>query len=269
MLNEGNRANKENHLEGCLNVYTNLNLAKDEIWQRWNNRILREKVNRYLNGDIPPFLTDGPKAYLAAHVASPNYGFLEYLKASKEMNLLCAIPEYRKDKYVSKNECKYYIARLFLYGGKGKKGGQKIETKTIIDISGSEGKKFSEIKTVWNEDFIGFHHKLLNLLCPGLLANICDFSDWIIRNGGRPVEFYEKFLSLFVCNAVLFENFLIGNREERVFFREVVIPSFKRVQNIFGVKPLIVPTVPLESQNDLYWQYYPRKIATAFKNSQI
>jgi hypothetical protein len=37
----------------------------------------------------------------------------------------------------------------------------------------------------------------------------------------------------------------------------VVIPSFEKIQNIFGIKPLVVPTVPFEIECDPYLWYYP------------
>jgi len=265
MTGENKRESDRKFLEEFKEIYTPLDQAKIEIWRRWNNQDLKIKVFDSLNEDIPDFLIDCPKAYLANHIASPNYNFLEYLKAAQKIGLSPVFPEYREDKFVSLNECKYYIGRLFIYRGIGKNGGEKMTIRRVIDFNESEGKKFNELKTIWGENFIDFHHRILDLLSRGASAGACDFSGWIARNGAVPCRFYDNFFKLFIRNAVLFENYLINNEEERMFCREVVIPSFKKVWSLFGIKPLIVPTVSQKSENDLYWQYYPEKIEVACK----
>lgn len=246
-------------------IYTPLSVAKKEIWRRWNDKVLRKKVEDFLGGDVPEFLKDAPKAYLAKHVASPNLNFFEYFNLAGRIGLDTAIPEFRNDKFVSINDDKYHLGKMFLFGGNGRKGGLKIKTKVLIDFNLFEGKKFSEIKTFNGEGFIDFYHKMMEAAEPGICKNIFDISDWIERKGGNSEKFYRNFLALFICNAVLFENFLSKKEDDRKFSRNVVLNSFKEVSNFFGVKPLIVPTVPIEKENDFSLWCYPQKLEACLK----
>ena len=37
-------------------IYTPLSVAKKEIWRRWNDPVLRKKVEEFLGGDVPEVL---------------------------------------------------------------------------------------------------------------------------------------------------------------------------------------------------------------------
>ena len=83
--------------EGNINIkhiYTPLSVAKEEVWRRWNDKDLRQKVEEFLNGDIPEFLQNEPKSYLARHVASPNFEFTRFLELAGEIDLNPVCPEY-------------------------------------------------------------------------------------------------------------------------------------------------------------------------------
>lgn len=240
-------------------IYTPLAVAKEEVWRRWNDPILRKKVDDFLGGDVLESLKENPKAVLARHVASPNNEFIRFLGLAEDIGLEPVCLEYLQDKFRAENEDKYYLGKFFFCNGVGKKGGMKTNVIKKIDFDEAEGKQFSRIKTVNGEDFINFHHRLLSGAVKNYSNMICDESEWVIKNGKSPSNFYEKFLSMFVCHGVLFENYLL-NKNEKDFTNKIVIPTIKRVCDKFGVKPLIVKIYPAESENDLYWRHYPGNI---------
>lgn len=114
------------------------------------------------------------------------------------------------------------------------------------------------IKTLWGENFIDFHHRIFTL--SALPIEFFDASSWLRRNGKSILELYPKYLALFVCHGVLFEDF-ITNEEEEEFFYSVVYPSFEKLKNLFGVKPLIVSLLTSENTAiDKYWFCYSEEI---------
>ena len=240
-------------------IYTPLSVAKKEIWKRWNDKALRKKVEDFLGGDVPKTLRNKPKAVLARHVASPNNEFVRFLDLSKIIDLEPACLEYLGDKFRAENQDKYYLGKLFFCNGLGKKWGEKTIVIKDINFNESEGKKFSKIKTIWGEDFVSFHHRLLKGIIKNYKKLISDESKWVKKNGKTPSLFYEKFMALFICFGVLFEDYL-ENKNEKEFTNKIVLPTFKRIYDQFGMKPLIVKIYPSENENDLFWRYYPKEI---------
>lgn len=59
-----------------------------------------------------------------------------------------------------------------------------------------------------------------------------------------------------VCHGVQFENYHEEGHEAQ-FTRNIVRPAFQKVTDHFGMKPLIVPVVPLNSELDPAWSWYP------------
>lgn len=207
-------------------IYTSLAIAKKEIHRRWNDKKLKKKVESFLKSDIPDVLTKSPRAVLSRHVSSPNFELLYFLDSSKKIGLKPLCLEYTKDKFVTKNWDKYYLGRMFFFEGTGKKGGSKITSLKVVDFDQYDGKKFSNIRTIWGESMIKFHH---SLLCSKISSdNIFDMSCNYKRNGGRASEYYNYILSLFICHGVLFENFLLSDIYDDLT-KNILLPSFKKV----------------------------------------
>jgi len=240
-------------------IYTPLSVAKEEIWRRWNDKELKKKVEDFLGEKKPTFFKDAPKAYLVRQITSPDIEFFLFLDLIKMIELEPLFVEFCNDKFASSNSNKYYRCNLYFYNGQGKKYGNKIVSKKIIDFDKYDGKKFEEIKTKWQEPLINFHHKLIEKEYPHYLNNIVDVSNWIEDNGKKASEFYIKYLAWFICHGVLFENFMV-NDEEILFTKNIVLPSIKKLENKFNVKPLIIPIIPIEDEEDTYWRCYPEKI---------
>lgn len=116
-----------------------------------------------------------------------------------------------------------------------------------------------EIKTIWGQDFCQFHHELTENIIPGVDSKkFYNFSDWFNKHRNITDYYYLHYLALFLVHGVLFENFITKNGE-REFTENKVLPSFYKLQEIFGIKPLIVPISSLEDEQELYWCYYPAK----------
>jgi hypothetical protein len=240
-----------------LNIYTKLSEAKKEVWRRWNDKELREKVEKFLGKKIEKFLKDSPKAYLGRNVASPNFELKYFLDLAKESGLNPSIIEYHSDKFIPENKNKYHLGNMYFFDGISNHKEYKIDAYKIIDFNKSKGKRIKNIKTLWNEKLIDFHHRILSdhLKVKNVVYN--DFSSWLKKNGAISKKFYTNYLAIFLCHGILFENYSSKYKGEKKFSLEVVAPSFKKIESIFGIKPLIVPLEPIKDEADLIWYCYP------------
>jgi hypothetical protein len=237
-------------------IYTPLSVAKKEIWRRWNDKALRKKVEDFLGGDVPEVLKKEPKAIITQYVASPNFEFFYFLDLAKLAELDPVCLEYLGDKFVAENECKYHICKLFFLNGKGNNGGYRISAIKAIDFTEYQGKTLNKLKTLWGEDFINLHHRILKEVVPTFEKNIFDITSWYKRKGAIAEKYYINFMTLLVCNGILFDNYLF-NKNEKKFIEKIIVPNFKKVSKIFGVKPLIVSLAPIKYEDDIYWRCYP------------
>lgn len=240
-------------------IYTPLEEAKKEIWRRWNDKELQKKVDNLFGGDIPKFLRETPKTFLARHVATPNFGFLRFLDLSKKVGLDWVCPEYLQDTFVSKNPDKYFLGKLFVYEGLGKHEGEKISIKKIVNFNEMDGKPFCEVKTLQGMNFVDFHHRKLLESGVNYIGHVPDISDWLRRHGSSPSAFYPYLLSLFVRNAILFDNFLLKGPETD-FVKRIFFPNLLAVEKEFDLKPLIVRLAPKDKEASDYWFYYPESV---------
>ena len=77
---------------------------------------------------------------------------------------------------------------------------------------------------------------------------IFDLSNFFYKMGKNASEYYPKYLALFIKDGILCENFLEDGREG-VFTKKVFIPAFERVCKYFGIKPLIVRSIPKDENS--------------------
>lgn len=235
-------------------IYTPLEEAKEEIWRRWNDKALRKKVEDFLGGDIPSVFKEAPRAVLSRQILSPNFEMLRFLDLAKESNLKSVLLEYPLDKFVTKNLDKYYLGKIFFYNGVGKNGGRKLSSIKVIDVDKYDGKPFVSIQTLWGGSFINFHKSLVENVIPNM--EVFDISHFYRENGGVACKYYLRYISLFVCFGILFENYLFYGAYNELT-ESVFLPSFRKICETFGLKPLIVQLVPIEKERDVYWRYYP------------
>lgn len=238
--------------------YFNLLDAKKEIIKRFSDKTLREKIDNFLEGDIPSFLKNEPHAFLTRYVATPDNEFVRFFEKSTEINLKPVCWEYNTDKFVTINEDKAYLAKLLIFTGYDKNLSPKFISKRIIDLSGvNEGRKFYEIRTLEGENFVEFHHRLIKSMAVNV--QLFDASDWHIRQGSSADKYYEKFLAIFCCYGILFENYL-SEGSEKVFTENIFLKSYENVVKKIGVKPIIVQAVPEDELDTKYWWSYPSDV---------
>ena len=236
-------------------IYTSLEEAREEIQRRWNDQELKKRVNDFLGNDVPDFLRDEPKAYLARHIASPNFSFLHFIELAENLHLDWVCPEFLEDKFVSKNPDKYFLAKMFFLGEEGLWSSKKTGSFKIVDFSTFDGKPFKSVKTFWGQSFVEFHHQMIDKLGINSTGKIPDISRWLSGKGGSPDKFYPYLLSLFIRNAVLVENFLINGKEAE-FTKKIFLTNFRKVEALFGLKPIIVRLFDQGTENENSWYYY-------------
>jgi len=134
--------------------------------------------------------------------------------------------------------------------------GNGVKYSRVIKLNENEKRKFNEINTLWGENFVDFHHRILSQRITGL--QLFDASPWYASKGGKAKESYQYFIALFLCHGILFENFITDGRE-REFTLLVAKPSIEKIEKRFGLKPLLIQ---LALENDLNERYYPEDMAS-------
>ena len=240
-------------------VYTPL----DEALKQVESRSADIKLAQYLEENLPvgrPNIFDRKKcAVLFRQIATPNYEFRRFISIVDALeDYTPVIFEYHDDKFVDKNESKYYLGMLAFFCGRGKKGGEKISLLNIIDFNSSRGKKLSEVNTLWGQPLIDFHHELLNdTYYKHQEILIDDVTSWFHQNGKDASLYYKKFLSLFLQDGILLENFMLDSKELG-FTKEIFLPAFISIVNETGRKPLIVALEPTEVESEIFWMCHPK-----------
>ena len=236
-------------------VYTSMSEAKNEIQKRWNNRDLEKEINDLLLNDIPLPLYSGYKAVLFRQLFTPNHELRHFIDLLKDFGTEPMFLEYFDDKFTSNNPLKHALGRM-KFQDKIIRGNKVNIEKNIIKFNESDGKKIKEVKTIWGQSLIDFHHELLASQFPKFCKYSFDTSGWFHRGGGNAKEYYERYITLFIRNGILFENFILEGRELG-FVKDVFLPAFIEIWSRTKIKPLIVALLPLETQNDDFWISHP------------
>ncbi len=238
-------------------IYTPLEEAKKEIERRWNDKELKKKVEKFLGKDIPKFFTKEPRVAYVRDIISPNNEFFYFKDVAHDTGLRPVYIEYSIGKFVARNINKYHLCRMYFNHGVGKHGGSKIEGLNVVNFNLMEGKCLKDVSTIWNNKLVDFHHSLLKQSSIDTdFDEIVDFSKWFDKHKIKSKHWYLHYLALFLCHGILFDNFILDNGEKE-FTEKKILPSFIELTKKFGIKPLVVPIAPVESENDLYWWLYP------------
>ncbi len=233
------------------NIYTDIDVAVAELKKRHENHVLQEKIELALTHGLPAPLKQGLKNCIARNVLTPNVETILFNNLTIKTGIDSLCFEYYSDKFVTLNKLKLSLARLTFISGIDN---SKVDYLDIINMKENERKSIGEIRTYWGEKLVDFHH---NLSGPSLNNVACfDLSDWYKQIGEDINEKYFQFLTLFVKNGILFENFLLKDSKEIEFTKNIVLPAFKRVCNLFEMKPLIVRLLPKDNEEDIRWCYY-------------
>jgi len=235
----------------------------EELERRRQDPVLREKVERYLAGDIPEHFANGPILYLARHIASPNFETLRFLHLVEPVGLPAIISQDLKDRFVPKNPLKKALGKLPISTGVSMKDGvyqENYERVTIIDFNTTNGKPFRDIQTLWGENLASFHTELFKALT-SQPVRIVDDSAWIDRqHRGDLLAHYKKFLALFVMHGVLFEDYALEDKEEAQFINSILRPAYRAIESEFGVRPLIAQLTPTSIETPEFWISYPQQV---------
>jgi hypothetical protein len=234
-------------------IYTSINDAKKEIDKRWADKVLRKKIEDFFSGIIPHVFQHEPRAILCRNIISPDHEMLHFLKMASKIHLKPLGLEGIDDIFVTINPDKMCLVKMAFCDNEN-----PVQYKTIINIKENEGKIFSEIKTLWGENLVDFHHRLLDIYVPNKIE-IFDDLKWYKKQFNKSTmakDYYKFYLAFFVCYGVLFENFtMIG--KEASFTEKTFKPAYDFIIKNFGVKPLIVPAIPANEIEDKYWWCYP------------
>ena len=231
--------------------YTPLDEALELLRGRQANEKLRAAVADFHRPHPPDFLPNVPFAYWARHISTPNQEFALFASAVSATGLQPLCVEYTCDIFVSRNRDKYHLCRPCF-----EVRPNHYRSTRITKFGQIEGQRLCDIKMANGMSLPAFHHALMRCAFPDYERHLRDCSHWFSA-ARRIGDSYLHYLALFICYGILFENFLPDDPEERRFTRERMLPSFVKAVELFGVKPLIVPLLPRETENDKRWRSHP------------
>lgn len=239
-------------------VYTSIDEASDIIKARWLDSDLRKRVESKLKGGVPEMLNDGPSGAIWRQVGTPDGEFVRFLELNKRAGLKPVCLEFLHDKYTGRNFTKYALTNFAIFNGLNKNSQNMIVRRKIINFDNVEGKQLLDMKTLWGEGLVDFHHFFLQEIFPIMKNRVIDISEWARKQGETPKEYYPAVLSLALCHFVFFEDIdLIKN--EMTFANEVIVSAFNSVKKEFGLKPIIVRISTKEEQSrNPYWSCYSK-----------
>ena len=241
--------------EDLPDIYTPIEEASEQIFERWNNPCLKSRVLEFV-GQVPKEIAPQPSAIYWQNIVTPNFDFLRFEELARLAGLRSVIFEFLNDKFCSKNPQKLAYTKMFFYHGQGRNGGARLTRRNVVDITWAQGKLFEEIIVQNGKNLIEFHHELLRSRgCGNSLIDISRYYECC-----SPSEAYKYVFALTICYGILFETYL-DNDSETEFCRTVVVPVFREIQDRFGVRPLVVPLYP-HGCSDVgmpHWSWYPNE----------
>lgn len=99
--------------------------------------------------------------------------------------------------------------------------------KMLVDFK-DEGKTLDKIKTLQGTSLIDFHHDLCQRFIPNFNTyTVIDITKWF-NDTRNDKAYYFNYFSLFIAHGILFENFLVGDKEEKDFCRQSFSPASQR-----------------------------------------
>lgn len=237
-------------------IYTSVSEARLEIERRQKDINLKKKLELFWGDNKPDFLDkDKPKAVISKPIITPNLEFNYFVDIVNDFGFDFSCFEYLEGKFVGKNQEKKNLGKMCFRHGQAKNFNEIINYKNVVNFNTQEGKKLKEVETIFDNKLHDFHKILIEKSFPGKKINIQDISEWFDKTKNLD-DYYVFYLSLFIRDHVLFENFLMNEKEESKFTFSKFLPSFKKVTEIFGVKPLIVPLLPFEIEKNSLWFSY-------------
>jgi len=238
-------------------VYTPWDEALKELERRQNDPALDAYLERTLPNGIPEAMRGKKSMVLFRNVATSNYEIHRFIIAADSLSgLKPLILEYTQDKFNDRNEAKYFLGKLCFHKGMNKNGEAVWESIRIMDFNASNNVPLNEVKTLWGQTLVDFHHELFERSFPRQTDRVVDVSEWVRSFGGRAKDYYKPFFSLFLRGGILFENYLLDSKEGP-FTKEVILPALTEIMQETGLKPLIVALEPTHIEGDQFWYAHP------------
>jgi hypothetical protein len=239
-------------------MYWKLEEAVIELKRRQQGQLMMA-VDAFLGENCP--IPKGFNGFLARPIANARIETIEFEKRCKAVGLKPFALEYTQDIFLANNPDKMNLVRLYVYLGRGKRGGDKLKRIDLVDyINRFNGIPLSSIKTKKGELLVDFHHRACILT--GLQSEIIDLSAWL-KSIGPADKYYPYFLAGFLTRGILFESFDVSGFPQLKDFKErVVIPAWEDVANRFEAEPLIVYHPQCESPDEerRILNFYPPEI---------
>ncbi len=235
-------------------IYVSLDYAREELKRRRNDENLKQMIEKELGGNFMENFKDKPRAVLFRQLCTAENASELYYYRAKYLGAEPLVLEYFDDIFVHFNECKKALGRLRVELADGSPA-----MLDIMDFHKNEKCKIGEIKTKNGEGLVEFHHNLLDML--GHDFELLDNSKWF-HNIGAAREYYYYLMLHFVAHGVLFERFILDPEEdegESQFASQVVLPAIERIEEKFGLSPLILRLSPEKQsgEEDFFWYSYP------------
>jgi len=238
-------------------LYSTKEEVISELKKRWADKELTNKLEYFLRKKIPKCFLNEPRAVLGRQIATPDNEFKIFYEKATELGIKPLVFEYLDDLFTTNNHGKLCLAKMFFYKGLNNDKKTKESEIRSIELGGNlnENKKFKDIKTLWNENFVDFHHRILRKKFD---LELYDASTWYKDMGGKAQLYYAQYIALLTIKNVLFENSEPGKEEN--FFNKVFLPAVELVKKEFGLKPLIMPISPQDDFDNIFWWSYPEDI---------
>lgn len=234
-------------------VYTPIDVALRTLQTRREVGETRTKVENLLDCDVPPVYKDRLCASMFRQVATPNFEIMRFISLAEGFGLHPVILEYTSDLFVSNNKLKHALGHLYFHCGLDHTGSSLARSVNIVDFNSQSGQPISDIRTLWDQSLVEFHHDLLTRYASHADYSTFDASQWFLSHGNVAEKYYFPFLSMFLSHSLLFENFSLDDRDEVYFLRSVFLPSLIHVRRHFQIKPIIVNLEPSEYEDDTFW----------------
>jgi hypothetical protein len=233
--------------------YYSLEEAREEIKKRWNDIELKKQIEEELGKDFIPEFSNYPRGVFSRYIMSPDNTFTFFMYCAKYIKCKPLFFEYFGDKFTTINEEKKGLGKLHLI-----LKNENYASIKIIDFYKNENQKIEDVVMLTGERLVDFYKKLFDRT-----NFICDKKDTTIWNHsfGKPIDYYYPFFLHFIAHGVLFENFIdnLNDTKESAFTSSVVLPSFKRIFEKYGVSPIVVKLLPDDQtlEEDFFWWSFP------------
>jgi len=238
-------------------VYTPLDEAMTELHRRRMDPRYERRVLRLLKGDVPEPLRNRPRAVIFRQVFTPNYEIRRFVSIVDSVALRPLFFDHHDDKFVANNEWKYHLGNLCFYEGRNPDGSMRKQYRKIIDFNAYDGMRIPEVRTLWGQPLMKFHQALFAARFPEHVDDVYSASSWLAKHKSAQ-DYYPAFLLLFIRHGILFENFML-DQKEFAFTRDIFMPAFLSAWRKTGQKPLIVNLEPTDIEGDQFWMCHPHE----------